>query len=245
MSAGAPQLERHRHEPRRRTLTVQRTERVTPGMLQLTLGGDALAGFASLGFDDHLKVFVPGTEERRDYTPRRLDAAAGTLAIDFALHESGVVTDWALGARPGDTAEIAGPKGSTVLRGVDRWLLVGDETALPAIGRCVEQAEAGTRVDVVAAIAGAEEEQRWATTATLHVHWAHRPLARAGDPVTLLDRLATVDIGPNTFVWIAAEATVARAVRDLITGERRHPRDQVKAAGYWVQGKPAGKERLG
>ena len=70
-------------------------------------------------------------------------------------------------------------------------------------------------------------------------------MAQAGVPAALLERLAEVDIAPDTFVWIAAEATVARAVRDHVLSERRHPRDRIKAGGYWVQGRPGGKERLG
>ena len=51
-------ITRVRHEPRRRLLTVQRVERLTPNMARVTLGGD-LAGFVSGAYDDHVKVFFP------------------------------------------------------------------------------------------------------------------------------------------------------------------------------------------
>src|SRR5690554_3305477 len=38
----------------------------------------------------------------RDYTPRRHDAAAGTLAVDFVVHGEGPASDWAERARAGD-----------------------------------------------------------------------------------------------------------------------------------------------
>ena len=60
-------------------------------MLRVTLAGDDLIDFDSCGFDDHVKLLLPqldGSVERRDYTPRRFDRAARTLAIDFALHDA-------------------------------------------------------------------------------------------------------------------------------------------------------------
>lgn len=101
-----PRIERIRHELKRRTLRVEGSDRPTPHMLQLTLAGDDLADFVSLGFDDHVKLVLPtasGEPERRDYTPRRYDAEARTLAIDFAVHDAGPATRWALDAKPGDT----------------------------------------------------------------------------------------------------------------------------------------------
>ena len=51
-------ISRVRHEPRRRLLTVQRVERITPHMARIELGGD-LADFVSGAYDDHVKVFFP------------------------------------------------------------------------------------------------------------------------------------------------------------------------------------------
>src|SRR5262245_35718710 len=111
------EIVRVRHETRRRRLTVLTREFITPRMLRLTLKGD-FEGFASLGADDHVKVFVPGSGEpgeRRDYTPRRFDAATQTLAVDFAVHDAGPATAWAINAQPGDAIEIGGPRGSQVV----------------------------------------------------------------------------------------------------------------------------------
>ena len=51
-------ITRVRHQPRRRLLTVQTVERLTPAMARITLGGD-LADFLSASYDDHVKVFFP------------------------------------------------------------------------------------------------------------------------------------------------------------------------------------------
>lgn len=69
------QITRERHETKRRRLTVREKRNVTPNMIRIVLGGDELAGFVSLGADDHIKLMLPagfgtGQAERRDYTPR-------------------------------------------------------------------------------------------------------------------------------------------------------------------------------
>ena len=114
----APAIERVRHELRRRSLIVESVADITPGMRRIVLKGDDLADFTSLAPDDHIKIIVPGvhgTEERRDYTPRSYDNAARSLTIDFALHEAGPATQWAIEAQPGTPLEIGGPRGSAVV----------------------------------------------------------------------------------------------------------------------------------
>ncbi|MFK0161599.1 siderophore-interacting protein [Rhizobium sp. NPDC090279] len=237
----APKIERVRHELKRRSLTVTAVDRITPGMLRMQLSGDDLADFVSLAPDDHIKVLVPGAGEemeRRDYTPRRYDTAARTLVLDFALHEAGPATQWALDARVGDRLEIGGPRGSAVVSSdIENWLLIGDETALPAIGRRIEEARAGTHITVIAAVADAAERQAFQTDAQLDMRWAYRPLSEATDPSVLMNILQSVDLLPGTFVWIAAEASVTRTLRSHLVEERGYPLSWIKASGYWVKGK--------
>lgn len=232
-----PHIERLRHETRRRTLSVVARELITPNMLRLTLGGEDLAGFVSAAPDDHIKIFAPdgtGGQVMRDYTPRHHDAATATLTIDFALHEAGPVTAWAVAARPGDSAEIGGPRGSQVISGpIRRWLLIGDETALPAIGRRVEELGADQSVTTLGAIASLEDAQTWSTAAEHVALWVTRE--DPTDPAPLLARLANLTLPDDTFVWIAAEASVARALRDHLR-ERGQPLAWMKASGYWVAG---------
>ncbi|ARM12825.1 MULTISPECIES: siderophore-interacting protein [Rhizobium] len=246
-ASSAPCIERVRHDTRRRSLTVESITDITPGMRRIIFTGDELADFISLAPDDHIKIFIPMAdgEERRDYTPRRYDNAERRLTIDFALHEAGPITQWALGARPGDRLEIGGPRGSAVVSAsVKRWLLIGDETALPAIGRRIEESGAGTMITTIAAVAGPVEEQAFETRADLHLHWAHRPLSQATDAASLLRLLATVDIPLETFVWIAAEATVTREIRNYLLTERAYPLSWIKASGYWVFGKADATEKF-
>ncbi len=242
-----PRIERIRHELRRRDLTVTAVETLTPGMLRITLTGDDLADFASAAPDDHVKIFLPAGDTElaaRDYTPRRFNADGRRLTLDFAVHEAGPATDWATGAKPGDRLLVGGPRGSAVVSGVRRWLLIGDETALPAIGRRIEEAMDGDEVTVVAAVAGPAEEQDFQGRARLDVTWVHRPLAQAANAAPLLAALDRIDIPSQTFAWIAAEASVARAVRTYLTDKRGHALPWLKASGYWLQGQADAHEKI-
>jgi len=235
-------LTRHRHELKFRQLTVKETSYITPNMIRILFEGDDLADFVSLGFDDHVKLFIPtpGSEEteKRDYTPRFYDTDARTLAIDFAVHDAGPATRWAIEARPGDMLEIGGPRGSMVVEPVfNWWLLIGDETALPAIGRRIEELPAGVRAITIVTISGDKDQQSFSTSADHHAIWLRRPLDRADDPAPVLDALKELALPQGDgFVWIAAEVNVARAARDHLVKERGHPLYWTKTAGYWRKG---------
>jgi ferric-chelate reductase (NADPH) len=60
--------QRVRNELRFRELTVLRVERAGAAFQRIVLGGEALEGFASHGFDDHTKLFSPS---RARHLPRR------------------------------------------------------------------------------------------------------------------------------------------------------------------------------
>lgn len=136
-------VQRVRHELKRRNVEVVRVESISPHFKRITFGGEALADFVSLSFDDHIKFMLdgdgdgPGAEPvRRDYTPRHHDAAARELTLEFALHGEGSAAQWAAQATVGQRAVIGGPRGSFIIPLDCDWhLLVGDETTLPAIHR--------------------------------------------------------------------------------------------------------------
>lgn len=243
----APEIQRVRHELRRRSLRVEAVERLTPHMIRITLTGEDLVGFVSASPDDHIKIFIPGLDgimTRRDYTPRQYNAEKGLLVLDFVNHDGGPAAAWARAAQVGDTLEIGGPKGSQVIAGpVDRWLLIGDETALPAIGRRVEELPAQARVTTVIAVPGVEDEQTFTTSARHSAHWVHRPMDAADQAQDILKTLDTVSIEDGTFVWVGAEARVAKAVRQYLLETRKVPLQWIKASGYWVKGQADASEK--
>lgn len=232
---------RHRFDIRHRTLEVEQVFRLTPQMIRITLTGDELADFISPAPDDHIKLLFEGKDgevARRTYTPRAYDRNARRLVLDFAVHEAGPATQWAIDARPGTQLQIAGPRGShEVTAKFDWWLLIGDETALPAMGRWVEEMGPGTRVITLGVVLDAAEEQRFETSADHRALWVHRPAEAAADPAPILQALTALDLPKGAgYVWIAAEAKVARSLRQYFITERNHPRETIRAAGYWIEG---------
>lgn len=240
------QITKVRREPQRRTLTVARVEHVTPNMLRLHFTSPDLTTFESGSFDDHVKIFlgagdfVPGPggtrPPMRDFTPRRFDPAAGMIALDFALHDAGPAIDWAKGAAVGDTLTIGGPRGSAIIPDDFDWYwLIGDETALPAIGRRIEELRRGVPVTSVVVVAGDDEAQAFETDADWTGHWIAR-VPGTDDGATLVAALADLPLPEGEgFVWIAAEASAARAVRAHVVGLGQ-PTEWIKAAGYWQRG---------
>jgi NADPH-dependent ferric siderophore reductase len=252
---------RVRHEAKRRLLQVRDVSRITPKMVRILLGGDELSGFVSAAHDDHVKLFFPrpGQDKpalptqtpngpvypegvpqpaARDYTPRRYDAAANTLTIDFVLHGDGPATAWVAQARPGHFLGVGGPRGSFIVPDdFDWYLLAGDETALPAIGRRLEELPAGTRAIVVAEVADAGEEQHFDTRARLQTHWLHRGGAEVSNESLLQKTIAELPLPSGEgYAWVAAEAATAKSLRAHLVEERGLSKDRVKAAAYWKQG---------
>ena len=245
-------ITRVRHELRRRVLTVSAIELLTPHMLRFALTSPDLHDFVSASHDDHIKLFFAredadaagGKPSMRDFTPRRFDREDNTLFIDFALHESGPAMRWATSARVGDTLQIGGPRGSSVVPDdFDWYLLIGDETALPAIGRRVEELRAGVPVTTFV-VTEPGETQHFDTNAAWKPHWIARE-GSSDDASLLRAALADYALPPGEgFVWIAAEAAVARTIRSHIVDDLGHPRQWTKAAGYWKRGQADAHEKI-
>lgn len=244
------QVTRIRREPRRRTLTVAATEQLGAHMLRIRFTSGELADFESPSPDDHVKLFLPGggyeggRPAMRDYTPRAWDEAAGSFTIDFALHEAGPATAWALGAKPGDTIQIGGPRGSQVMADdFDWYLLIGDETALPAIARRIEALRPGVPVTALIAADGPDDEFPLPARERLTVRWSFRQ-EDADDAARLIALVGDRLPDGEGYVWIAGEASVARAIRAHVIGTLGHPRAWTKAAGYWTKGVADAHERI-
>lgn len=263
-------VQRVRHELKMRLLQVVRTQAVSPQLLRVTLAGEDLKGFVSASFDDHIKVFFPAPGQSkpalpelgpngpvfpegqpkpaaRDYTPRRYDAAAGELDIEFVLHGDGPASTWAAQAAPGQYLGVGGPRGSFVIpEGFDWHLLVGDETALPAIGRRLEELPSGVRALVVLAVDNAAAEIPLPSRADVEIHWQHRDSAPADCAAGLLEqalREVTLPRGEG-YVWAAGEAASIRAVRQYLVGERGIEKGRIRAASYWKAGAAAVHENI-
>ncbi|GLC95885.1 siderophore-interacting protein [Cupriavidus sp. TA19] len=273
MTADAPEsnrdlsVQRVRHPLKMRLLQVVRTTQVTPQLLRVTLGGAELEDFVSASFDDHVKLFFPvdGADKpvlpqvgpdgisfpegqprpaARDYTPRRYDAAAQELDIEFVLHGDGPASTWAAQARPGQYLGVGGPRGSFVVPADFDWhLLIGDDTALPAVGRRLEELGADSRAIVVMEVGDETAQIALPSRADVEVHWLHRGDAPEGSLLEGALRRVTLPQGEG-YVWAAGEAAAMKAVRWYLVGERGIDKKRIRASAYWKRGDAAVHETL-
>lgn len=238
-------IERRGLDLRFRTVTLSAREWLAPDFVRVRLTGGDLEGFDSPGSDDHMRLFFPtgpvsSIEEMRaapsrEYTP--LAWGADWLDVEFAVHgDAGIAAPWAATAPLGSSIGVGGPRGSMVLTGAPgSWLLVGDETAIPAIRRfaALMPADVSARIVLETASAGREID----IDAPIDVEWLHRGDAPSGSAlIAFLDELTAEDsIGDDPFVFIAAEQSIVRPGRALL---ERWGIDTARAVvkGYWKRG---------
>jgi len=234
-------------------------ERLTPRLVSILFGGEALRGFPQPVPTAHIKLFLPDADGRlhapvagpdglewpdgrptmRTYTPRRYDADANTLEVWFVLHGEGPASAWAERAAPGDMVAIGGPGGRFTLDpAASPWWIAGDESALPAIATLIEAlpetATARVHLEVDAPV----------DLVTLPEHpgiellWHCRADAPAGTrPGDLLVRaLQDDDVSPAAYLWAGCEASAVRRIRSHALDVRSLPRDHVTTRGYWRVG---------
>jgi NADPH-dependent ferric siderophore reductase len=220
-------------------------------MRRVILAGDELAGFISLGFDDHMKLlFSDGADGAvmRDFTPRRFDPDKGELWIDFFLHDAGPAAAWAKEVKPGATIEVGGPRGSSVISpdGIDCHLLIGDETALPAIERRLEELGSATRAVVLLEIDTHAARPRLTSKAALDVTCVSHASVESEGASALVATLRDIRLPPKRcFAWVAHETQTARALRAHLHDERGFDKKWIKAAGYWRRGASGAHEKIG
>jgi NADPH-dependent ferric siderophore reductase len=180
----------------------------------------------------------------RSYTARRQEPAAGEVEIDFVLHGDGPAAAWASAAAPGARLGVAG--GAALgERPARRLLLVGDETALPAVSRILAEAAPDTVGVALLEVAGPAEEQPLPAPAGVSVRWLHRGDVPPGESALLPDAVAGLDRpgDDDLFAWVAAESAAVRTIRADLRGRWGLSRAQHHAIGYWRRGRamsPAG-----
>ncbi|WP_228001044.1 siderophore-interacting protein [Nocardia australiensis] len=227
----------------RSTFTVQRTERLTPHLIRVHLGGPGFSAFQPSEFSDsYIKLIFPreGIDVLRTYTVRSIDPAAGELAVDFVYHgDEGIAGPWAAAARPGETIDAFGPGGAYSPRADADWhLLGGDEAALPAIATALEAMNSDARGRAFVEVEGPADELPLTTPAGVELIWLHRGTRPTGELLAESVRNAPWDEG-QVQVFIHGEAeSVMHNLRRYIRRERNVPAEWAASiSGYWRRGR--------
>lgn len=185
----------------------------------------------------------------RTYTIRALRAARGEVDVDFALHgDDGPASRWARRARPGDEVAMIGPHGLYAPPAASEWqLLVGDETAVPAIGSIVESLPPGAVVRALVEVGSAGDRQDFDSWGDVEIRWITRGAAPRGQRVLEAMRQAEFPTGAP-YAWLAGEAGVVKQARRHLVHERGVGRRAITFTGYWRLGKSEediGREKAG
>jgi NADPH-dependent ferric siderophore reductase len=119
-----------------------------------------------------------------------------------------------------------------------RHLLVGDESALPAIAASLERLPDAAVGQALIEVDGARQEQTLAAPSGVEIRWIHRDGRRLGE--ALVDAVGALDltdaVDGNVQAFVHGEAGVVKDLRRLFTRERGFPRASLSISGYWRQG---------
>jgi NADPH-dependent ferric siderophore reductase len=242
-------------------LTVTSTESLTPTLRRVWFRSDDLSSFAGSEYTDRYVKLVfpkPGVsypdeldmrELRRVLPPEDLptvrtytalfpDVDRGILAIDFVIHgDEGVAGPWAAAAFPGDQLAANGPGGAYRPDPSADWhLLVGDESAVPAIAAALADLPVNAVARVLVLVESLAHEPPLRLPPEARLQFLHRDDAAGGD---LVDAVRALDWLPgrvHVFAHGEAEETM-HGLRPHLLRERGLPRADVSISGYWRRGR--------
>lgn len=183
----------------------------------------------------------------RNYTVRAYRPAAGDrgaeIDVDFVLHGSaadgtaGPASRWAETCEPGDRVLIIdeglmfNPE-----RGTDRVVLIGDETALPAIASICASLPETASGTVIIEVQSRDDALGFAHPADVSVQWLARPHAAVPGALAL-EALRGIALPDAPFhAYAAGEQALASGARKQLVTERGVDRNAVSFCGYWKVG---------
>jgi NADPH-dependent ferric siderophore reductase len=239
--------------------SVERAESITSSLRRIVLRG-GLDGFRMLGPDSFVFVMVPrqgaGTSPIRPgfrmqdfealpeglrpagayYTVRRFEPETQRLELWCVLHDHAQgVSAWARHATPGDATALCGPRSSfSPPAGTTSFLLIGDETALPAIASIVESLQPSQQAQIVLETGDGAHTSEVPLRPGVAIDWCGRGREAPGTGTRLLDAVRGLTL-PRTglYVFGAAEAGQVLALRRHLRRERGFPSGQLRLTAYW------------
>ncbi|MEU4698487.1 siderophore-interacting protein [Nonomuraea dietziae] len=213
----------------------------------------------------------------RTYTVRAVRPELREVDVDIVLHgDGGPAARWANSARPGDRIALFGPDAGYGERhgGLEfrppadarRFLMAGDETAVPAITAILERLPDGCEGEALMEVPSQGDVLPCATRSGVTVTWLPRGGGGVGSrlvpevkaaadrllpPQAPVEALEDVDVDVDLlwevpeeaesvaplYAWLAGEAAVIRTLRRHLVAERGMDRRAVAFMGYWRMGR--------
>ena len=234
------------------------TQRLTPNLVRVELGEGDLADLTMPDATDayvnvaipppgapYAAVFDPRQVKaehpehtwpaRRRYTVRSWDPTSQRLTLDFVVHgDQGVAGPWAAAVTVGDVLVFEGPSGGYRPDPDADWhLLVGDESALPAIAASLEVLPPGAPAVVRLVCDGPDHEVALPSPGDIDLAWLHRT-GGPEDAELLADALVTLDFpSGRVHAFVHGEAEEIRAIRRHLLVDRGLERADMSCSPYW------------
>lgn len=256
--------ERPQRRPRPQiVLEVIDSIRLTPHLVRIIAGGPGIVAVEDNGFTDaYTKMhFAPAEAQLtppydmaelreqlpvellpsvRTYSIRRFDLGAGQIWIDFVTHgDEGVAGPWAANAKPGDPVVLGGIGGGYAPDASADWhLLLGDESAIPAISAALEAMPADAVGTVLLEVQDESEHLDLIAPEGIEVRWLHRGDREAGTTTELIDAARALDWRAGRVqVFAHGERGAMKQLRPFLTDERGLDRTQLSLSAYWAYGR--------
>ena len=244
--------------PNFRELTVGEITDLSPHMRRLRLHGVDMGAYEQEGI--HVRLLIPprgkaqpkwptlaengmpvwpsGDDlvEQRVYTIRDIDAAGGWVDVDFVMHgDNGPGSAFALHARPGDLVAMTGPLGND-LPASDWMLFAGDETALPAIGRYLNEMPAHVTGHALIEVGNKDDIIPVATKSGIKVTWILRDSVEEVTHSLIQDAIRAVEVprdGRAIYCWAGVENADYKPIHTYWRKELGLGREQCTAMTFW------------
>ena len=204
-------------------------------MRRVTVRADAMRGVEVRPAQD-VELLLreeSGRRVKRRYTIRYARPDTGEFDLDVLLHGDGPGARWGAAASPGDEVEFQGPRGKLELRSANWHLLVGDESALPAIAAICEAL--GGREPAVAVIEVQDETDELPVPAD--TRWVHRGGTPAGGAQLLAAALEELKAPPGAHGYLMGETRAMVTLRTVLE-DHGLEHDAIFVKGYWNLGRP-------
>jgi NADPH-dependent ferric siderophore reductase len=249
-------------------VTVTAVAQVSPIMRRLTLHAPELATFCPLGPDEYFGLVMPAEghelpelppadpdratprgafevpEEQqpavRWYTIRAHRPEVGEVDVDVVTHgDAGPGSSWVI--RAGVGAVAAFQTGTSAYRTEDvdgPQVIAGDETALPAISRILEELPATVEAYVFLEVPARGDVPPLPTAPNAIITILERGTDAPGS--ALMPAIEAAELPIPTAAWVAGEQGSVAAVRRHLTGVLGAQKRSVYFCPYWILGKPRG-----
>jgi len=243
---------------------VRRVNQLSPHLTRVTLHSPAFADLAYLGSDQYIRLLLPTAgqqqprlpltdrwwpdmlampaDERpilRNYTVADLRPGGAEMDVDFVRHgDVGPATRWANRATAGDAVGVIEQGVLHEVRfDADEYLIVGDETALPAAAGVLLALPRPVTATALLEVPAPHDRRELPSLADATVRYLSRLDPHAQPGLLLPDAVRDWrPTGNRVVAWVAGEQSMVKSVRRILV-RAGLPKADICFHGYFKFGK--------